>query len=112
MVSILSLLVNGISQFLPQPISQVVKGSHVHVKLNPNSTKSRPSAFKVRANNYDDDHQVDNFLKRDYKWGFNQEIDSFSLPKGLSEETIRLISARKNEPNWMLNLDLKHITSF
>lgn len=111
MVAMSSLLVNGIPQFLPQPISQVVKGSSVHVKLNPNCTKSRASAFKVRVNSYDDD-QVDNFLKRDYKWGFNQEIDSFSLPKGLSEETVRLISARKNEPDWMLDFRLKAYHKF
>lgn len=52
------------------------------------------------------------FLKRDYKWGFNENIESFALPKGLSEETIRLISSRKNEPDWMLEYRLKLYEKF
>src|SRR5580700_262248 len=39
---------------------------------------------------------------QDYKWGFVTEIDEDRVPKGLSEETIRLISARKGEPEFML----------
>ncbi|KAL4182793.1 hypothetical protein AMTRI_Chr11g152030 [Amborella trichopoda] len=45
---------------------------------------------------------IQKLLQREYKWGFRSDIESFSIPKGLSEETIRLISARKNEPDWML----------
>ncbi|MFG1344738.1 Fe-S cluster assembly protein SufB [Xanthobacter autotrophicus DSM 431] len=37
-----------------------------------------------------------------YKYGFVTDIESEKAPKGLSEETIRYISARKNEPAWML----------
>jgi Fe-S cluster assembly protein SufB len=40
--------------------------------------------------------------EQDYKWGFVTEIDEDRVPKGLNEETIRLISARKGEPEWML----------
>ncbi len=42
-----------------------------------------------------------------YKWGFETEIETELAPKGLSEETIRLISARKNEPEWLLAWRLK-----
>ncbi len=38
-----------------------------------------------------------------YKYGFVTPIDSEKAPKGLSEETVRFISAKKNEPEWMLN---------
>jgi Fe-S cluster assembly protein SufB len=37
-----------------------------------------------------------------YKYGFETPIESEKAPKGLSEETIRFISAKKNEPEWML----------
>ena len=36
---------------------------------------------------------------QDYKWGFVTEIDEDRVPKGLNEETIRLISARKGSPS-------------
>jgi Fe-S cluster assembly protein SufB len=37
-----------------------------------------------------------------YKYGFETSIESEKAPKGLSEDTIRFISAKKNEPDWML----------
>src|SRR5207247_2995092 len=37
-----------------------------------------------------------------YKYGFETLIESEKAPKGLSEDTVRFISARKNEPDWML----------
>lgn len=49
---------------------------------------------------------IQQFLKRDYKWGFISDIESVSIPKGLSEDTIRLISAKKNEPPWLLEFRL------
>ena len=42
-----------------------------------------------------------------YKWGFEFNIDSDIAPKGLSEDIVRLISAKKNEPEWMLDWRLK-----
>ncbi|CAN6439019.1 unnamed protein product [Victoria cruziana] len=49
---------------------------------------------------------IQQFLERDYKWGFVSNVDSFSLPKGLSEDTVRAISGRKKEPEWMLEFRL------
>jgi len=43
----------------------------------------------------------------DYKYGFVTDIDTDIIPKGLSEDVIRLISAKKNEPEWMLEWRLK-----
>src|SRR6202008_2418907 len=37
-----------------------------------------------------------------YKYGFETQIESEKAPKGLSEDTVRFISAKKNEPEWML----------
>ena len=37
-----------------------------------------------------------------YKYGFVTDIESDKAPQGLSEDTVRFISAKKNEPAWML----------
>lgn len=42
-----------------------------------------------------------------YKYGFVTSIETDVVPKGLSEGTVRLISKKKNEPEWMLNYRLK-----
>ena len=46
-------------------------------------------------------------LDTDYKWGFTIDIESDVAPKGLSEDIVRLISAKKEEPDWMLEWRLK-----
>ena len=42
-----------------------------------------------------------------YKWGFSTDIEMDMAPKGLNEDIIRLISARKDEPEWLLDWRLK-----
>ncbi|HEX8642603.1 MAG TPA: Fe-S cluster assembly protein SufB [Allosphingosinicella sp.] len=42
-----------------------------------------------------------------YEWGFTSDIEQEFAPKGLSEDTVRFISAKKNEPDWMLEWRLK-----
>ena len=42
-----------------------------------------------------------------YKYGFVTDIESEKAPKGLSEDTVRFISAKKNEPEWMLDWRLE-----
>lgn len=44
---------------------------------------------------------------REYKYGFTTEIETETIPKGLSEEVVRLISAKKGEPEWMTERRLK-----
>lgn len=43
----------------------------------------------------------------EYKYGFSTEIETDAAPKGLNEDIIRLISQKKNEPDWMLDYRLK-----
>ena len=43
----------------------------------------------------------------DYKWGFTIDIESDVAPKGLNEDIVRFISAKKNEPEWMLEWRLR-----
>ncbi|WP_337875339.1 Fe-S cluster assembly protein SufB [Elioraea sp.] len=42
-----------------------------------------------------------------YKWGFETEIEQEVIPKGLDEDVVRLISAKKREPEWLLEWRLK-----
>ncbi len=46
-------------------------------------------------------------LNTDYKYGFVTDIETDTVPKGLNEGIIRLISEKKNEPAWMLDYRLK-----
>jgi Fe-S cluster assembly protein SufB len=50
---------------------------------------------------------VQSVTESGYKWGFSTDIEMEVAPKGLSEATIRLISARKQEPEWLLAWRLK-----
>jgi Fe-S cluster assembly protein SufB len=50
---------------------------------------------------------IRDLAEREYKWGFVSDVESESVPKGLSEETVRLISAKKREPEFMLEWRLK-----
>src|SRR5579859_309572 len=43
----------------------------------------------------------------EYKYGFISDIESDKAPKGLNEDTVRFISAKKGEPEWMLDWRLK-----
>ena len=44
---------------------------------------------------------------QDYKYGFVTDIAADEIPKGLNEDIVRLISAKKNEPEWLLDWRLK-----
>ncbi|MDR0733330.1 MAG: Fe-S cluster assembly protein SufB [Dysgonamonadaceae bacterium] len=50
---------------------------------------------------------IDKLANRDYEYGFVTDIDTDLLPKGLNENIIRLISAKKDEPEWLLDFRLK-----
>ncbi len=46
-------------------------------------------------------------LEQEYKYGFVTDIETDEVPRGLNEDIVRMISAKKNEPSWMLNFRLK-----
>lgn len=50
---------------------------------------------------------IDQVVSQEYKYGFTTNIEMDTAPKGLTEDTIRFISAKKNEPEWMLEYRLK-----
>ncbi|XZE53938.1 Fe-S cluster assembly protein SufB [Planctomycetaceae bacterium SH139] len=51
--------------------------------------------------------QLKEFAKREYEHGFVTDIEADAIPPGLSEEVVRLISSKKNEPEWLLEWRLK-----
>lgn len=51
--------------------------------------------------------EVERLIKKEYAAGFSTDIDSETLPPGLNEDVIRFISAKKNEPDWLLDWRLK-----
>ncbi len=46
-------------------------------------------------------------VNQDYKYGFVTEVDADTIPRGLNEDIVRIISAKKNEPQWLLDWRLK-----
>ncbi|XP_010481751.1 PREDICTED: putative UPF0051 protein ABCI9 [Camelina sativa] len=112
------LVPHGNSGFSPQPVSvssKSSKGFHPKpgfFKFPSPKTLNPTRVFKVRAEPKDKfQHYFEN-PDYDKKYGFSEDIDSFRIPKGLSEETIRSISKLKKEPDWMLEFRFKAYAKF
>ncbi|PYS71229.1 MAG: Fe-S cluster assembly protein SufB, partial [Acidobacteria bacterium] len=50
---------------------------------------------------------IEGLVKQEYKYGFTTDIETESAPPGLNEDVIRLISHKKQEPEWLLEWRLK-----
>jgi Fe-S cluster assembly protein SufB len=50
---------------------------------------------------------IESLINKEYLAGFETDIEADTIPPGLSEETVRIISAKKNEPDWLLEWRLK-----
>ena len=55
----------------------------------------------------DDNNIINEFDQGEYKYGFVTNIETEVIPKGLNEDTVRIISAKKQEPEWLLEFRLK-----
>lgn len=55
---------------------------------------------------YTEEELAKDLKNQEYKYGFTTDIESEEAPKGLNEDIIRLISSKKNEPEWMLEYRL------
>ncbi|HOT64981.1 MAG TPA: Fe-S cluster assembly protein SufB, partial [Dysgonamonadaceae bacterium] len=53
------------------------------------------------------DQILNELTNSDYKYGFTTNVETETIPKGLNEDIIRLISAKKSEPDWLLEFRLK-----
>ena len=50
---------------------------------------------------------IDSVISQEYEYGFTTDIEQETIPPGLNEDVIRLISSKKNEPEWLLDWRLK-----
>ena len=53
------------------------------------------------------DENIKDIVNKEYEYGFVTEVETETIPKGLNEEVIRFISAKKQEPEWLLEFRLK-----
>ena len=60
--------------------------------------------------NYTEDELADELKNQEYKFGFVSDIDTDTIPIGLNEEIVRLISSKKEEPQWMLDYRLNALS--
>ena len=64
------------------------------------------SNIKKSKMGYTENELAKDLENQEYKYGFVTNLESEQVPKGLSEETIRIISAKKEEPQWLLDYRL------
>ena len=62
---------------------------------------------KIQQDAPESNRELKGIAQQDYKYGFVTDVDSDTVPPGLTEDTVRLISSKKNEPEWMLEWRLK-----
>ena len=60
--------------------------------------------------NYTEDELADELKNQEYKFGFVSDIDTDTIPIGLNEDIVRLISSKKEEPQWMLDYRLNALS--
>ncbi len=73
------------------------------------------SDTKVKVEDFGNEEQaktIEDLTKSDYKYGWTTDIETDTAPKGLNEDAIRFISAKKEEPEWMLEWRLKAYKNF
>jgi len=67
-------------------------------------------SLKTEGNNVSDKEQsvdLDSLVSKDYELGFTVDVESDTIEPGLSEDTIRFLSEKKDEPAWMTNIRLQ-----
>ena len=77
------------------------------VEKNLPGRKDDDAAGKDTPERKDDSSIIDDVTSGDYKYGFVTDVDTEVIPVGLSEDVVRLISKKKNEPEWLLEFRLK-----
>ena len=64
-------------------------------------------ARNAEAPTHDNYDPIQERISKDYEWGFVTDVEEDKIPKGLDEGVVRAISARKNEPEWLLEWRLR-----
>lgn len=68
-----------------------------------NNTETRTYEDELKEKN----QELDSFLSQEYEHGFETIIESDTFPPGLNEDVVRALSAKKNEPEWLLEYRLE-----
>src|SRR3546814_20027516 len=55
---------------------------------------------------------IETLVEREYAFGFHSDVETERAPKGLNEDVVRLISAKKEEPEWLLEWRLAALRHF
>ncbi|KAL4446271.1 hypothetical protein ABPG77_003078 [Micractinium sp. CCAP 211/92] len=79
---------------------------HARSAARPHRLSVRAAAAEVELDE-EESEKIAKLLAKPYKYGFKTIIESDVFPKGLSEDVVRAISAKKEEPEWMLDFRLK-----
>ena len=56
---------------------------------------------------YEGDELLEEVTRKEYEFGWTTNIEADKAPPGINEDIIRLISSKKNEPEWLLDWRLK-----
>jgi Fe-S cluster assembly protein SufB len=82
-------------------------GATSHGATETDNTSSSREAFHAPRNAQTDTETIEELATREYKYGFVTDIETETIARGLNEDVIRLISSKKNEPEWLLEWRLK-----
>lgn len=84
-----------------------------HARATPTDGRVRAAAADVAEQEEmsDEKRDIQKMLSRPYKYGFKTMIESDVFPKGLSEDVVRAISAKKDEPEWLLEFRSVEVTT-
>ena len=63
--------------------------------------------FQYRVNMKNNQSIIDSAISQEYEYGFTTDIDQEKIPPGLNEDVIKIISSKKQEPEWLLDWRLK-----
>jgi Fe-S cluster assembly protein SufB len=97
---------NADTQVLEAPLAPdiVVENGQSHSDGNGASPRE---AFHAPRNAQTDTETIEELANREYKYGFTTDIETETIARGLNEDVIRVISSKKNEPEWLLEWRLK-----
>ncbi len=73
----------------------------------PNALAVAGLLFQYRANMKNNQSIIDSAISQEYEYGFTTDIDQEKIPPGLNEDVIKIISSKKQEPEWLLDWRLK-----
>ena len=73
----------------------------------PNALAVAGLLFQYRVNMKNNQSIIDSAISQEYEYGFTTDIDQEKIPPGLNEDVIKIISSKKQEPEWLLDWRLK-----